>query len=102
MLLSLQSVVDGSNATNLTIVITQTIFINKGISNLDFISKKVMSFGGDGVSIFEGCCIGVIIQFRYQFAPFMIGVHWMAHETNLVVQTFFILPMVNHLEMIMQ
>jgi hypothetical protein len=36
------------------IVITQTIFANKGISNLDFISKKVMSFGCDGVSVFEG------------------------------------------------
>jgi hypothetical protein len=38
--LFLQQVVDGSNATNLTIVITQTIIINKGISDLDFISKK--------------------------------------------------------------
>jgi hypothetical protein len=47
-----------------------------------------MSFGRDGVSVFEGWCISVIIQFQYQFAPFMIGVHWMAHETNLVVQTF--------------
>jgi hypothetical protein len=75
MLLSLQHVVDGSNATTLTIVITQTIFINKGISNLDFICKKVMFFGGDGVSVFEGCCIDVIIQFQYQFAPFMTGVH---------------------------
>jgi hypothetical protein len=61
MLLSLQQVIDGCNATNLTIVITQTILINKGISNLDFISKKVMSFGGYGVNVFEGCCIGVII-----------------------------------------
>ncbi len=61
-----------------------------------------MSFGDDGVNVFEGCCIGVIIQFQYQFAPFMTGVHWMAHETNLVVQTFFILPMENHFEMIMQ
>jgi len=40
MLLSLQQVIDGSNATNLTIVITQTILMNKGISNLDFISPK--------------------------------------------------------------
>ncbi len=59
-----------------------------------------MSFGGDGISVFEGCCIVVIFQF--QFAPFMTGVHSMVHETNLVVQTFFILPMANHLEIIMQ
>jgi hypothetical protein len=55
MLLSLQPVVDDSNATNFTIVITQTILINKGMSSLDFIFKKVMSFGGDGVNILEGC-----------------------------------------------
>jgi len=75
MLLSLQPIVDGSNATNFTIVITQTILINKGMSSLDFIFKKVMSFGGDGVNIFEGYCIGVTIQFQYQFAPFMTSVH---------------------------
>ncbi len=40
------------NAINLTIVITQKILVNGGIFYLDFISKKVMSFGVDGVSVF--------------------------------------------------
>ncbi len=54
MLLSLERVVDGSNATNLTTIITQEILVNGSISNSNFISKKLMSFGPYGVSVFQG------------------------------------------------
>jgi hypothetical protein len=54
MLLSLEHVVDGSNVTNLTTIITQEILVNGSISNPNFISKKLMSFGPDGVSVFQG------------------------------------------------
>jgi hypothetical protein len=40
------------NAINLTIMITQTIFVNGGILNFDFISKKLMSFGVDEIGVF--------------------------------------------------
>jgi hypothetical protein len=52
MLLSLERVIDGFNASNLTTIITQAIIINGGISNLNFISKKLMSFGANGVNVF--------------------------------------------------
>jgi hypothetical protein len=51
-LLSLKHVVDGFNVANLTTIITQAIIVNGGISNLDFISKKLMSFGANGVIVF--------------------------------------------------
>jgi hypothetical protein len=52
MLLFIERVIDGSNAPNLNTIITQAILVNGGISNLDFISKKLMSFGAKGVIIF--------------------------------------------------
>jgi hypothetical protein len=63
MLLFLKHVVDVSNAINLTIVITQTILVNGGSLNLDFISNKLMSFGVDGVNVFLSCHTNVTIQF---------------------------------------
>jgi len=39
---------------NLIAIITQAILVNGGISNLDFISKKLMFFGVKGVIVFLG------------------------------------------------
>jgi hypothetical protein len=61
-----------------------------------------MFYGVNGVSVFQGCHIGVIIKIQSQFAPFMFNVHYMAHWTNLVVQTLLILPMINHSKGVMQ
>ncbi len=54
MLLCLEHVVDGSNAINLITIIIEEILVNGSISNPNFISKKLMSFGADGVSAFQG------------------------------------------------
>jgi hypothetical protein len=62
MLLSLEHVVDGSYVTNLTMVIMETILVNGGILNFNVMSKKLMFFHANGVSVFQGCCMGVIIQ----------------------------------------
>jgi len=57
-----------------------------------------MFYGANGVNVFQGCHIGVITQIQSQFLPFMFSVHYMAHWTNLVVQTLLTLPMINHSE----
>jgi hypothetical protein len=61
MFLSLEHLVDGYNVASLTVTIMQTIFINGSNLNHNFLSTKLMSFGIDGVSIFQGCYISVII-----------------------------------------
>jgi hypothetical protein len=62
MLLSLKHLVDGFTMQLAWFVtIMQIIFVNGGISNFGFISKKLMFFGFDGVSIFQGCCTSVIV-----------------------------------------
>jgi hypothetical protein len=63
MLLSLEHVVNGFNASNLTMIVTQTIIINGSISNPNIISKKLMSFGANGVNVFQGYHTIVTIQF---------------------------------------
>lgn len=45
----------------LTVVIMEAILVNGGILNFNVISKKLMSFHANGVSVFQGC-MGVTIQ----------------------------------------
>jgi hypothetical protein len=44
-------------------------------------------FGANGVNVFEGTKNGVTKKIKENYAPHSIGVHCMAHRTNLVVQT---------------
>jgi hypothetical protein len=43
------------------------------------IASKLITFGVGGVSVFQGVIIGVIVQLKYQNAPFMMYVHCMTH-----------------------
>jgi hypothetical protein len=49
------------------------------------ISKKLLCFGVDGVTVFQGSKIGVTKQIKGSHAPFFMGVHCVAHCINLVV-----------------
>ncbi len=48
-----------------------------------------MSFGVDGVNVFQGVRNGLTHQIQDKFAPHLEGIHYMAHCTNLMMQTFF-------------
>ncbi len=52
------------------------------------VSKKLISFGSDGVTVFIGVHIGVTTQICKKVAPFMLVVHYVAHQTNMVMQIF--------------
>jgi hypothetical protein len=39
---------------------------------------------------------------RIEQAPYLIGIHYMAHKTNLVVQSLSTMPMVSKLENLLQ
>jgi hypothetical protein len=55
--------VDGSNVANLTMMIMQAIFINKNnILNLSVILKALIFFGVNGVNVFEGFHMSVMVQ----------------------------------------
>jgi hypothetical protein len=59
-------------------------------SNLGF---KLMCFGTNGVIVFQGSKLDVIMQLKEKHAPFMLGVHYVACMINLVVQIFVCLPL---------
>ncbi len=66
------------------------------------LASKLISFSVDGVLIFQGAKSGVTTQLKNKFAPYMLGVHYVAHQTNPVVQTLSKLPMVSKIELMLQ
>ncbi len=66
------------------------------------LASKLISFGANGVSIFQGAKIGVTTQLKEKFSPYMLGVHCVAHRTNLVIQTLSKLPLVSKIETMLQ
>jgi hypothetical protein len=67
-------------------LITKTLII-KGALNKKYIFRKLISFGANGVIVFQGIKSDVTMQIQEKYAPHMVGVHYIAQHTNLVVQT---------------
>ncbi len=74
---------------------------NGGLTN-EKIVKQVMLLGVDGVSMFQWVKFGLIVLLKTQQAPYLIRIHCMAHETNLVMQSLSSMPMVSKLENLFQ
>jgi hypothetical protein len=77
---------DGATANGLTELLMGSLG-NKGGLNDDATTSKLVCFGADGVSAFQGKCTGVIVQIKQNFAPHATGIHYMAHKIDLAVKT---------------
>ncbi len=88
ILLNLERIVNGGTYDNLTSMVIRSLAIFGDISN------KVVCFGVDGVTIFQGLKIGVIVQLVSKRCPFVVGIHYMAHQGNLILQTLSSLTLV--------
>jgi hypothetical protein len=97
MLISLQRVVDGIGANNLTIVFMEALQKGRGLSYA-FITHKLFCFGANGVISFQGTKIGLTKQINTNYAPFSIGVHCMAHRCNLAFKTLSSLGIISSIE----
>jgi hypothetical protein len=71
----------------------EALMIGGGVSR-DQIAYKLICFGVDGVNVFQDTNSGITKQIKENYAPHSIGVHCMAHYTNLVMQTLLGLPLV--------
>jgi hypothetical protein len=59
----------------------------------------LICFGLDGVEVFTRLQTNVATQFKSKATPFVIVVHCMAHQMNLIdLQTFTVQPLVGKLE----
>ncbi len=68
-----------------------------GLTNFDMASKWIC-LGCDNDYVFQGIWFGVITQTKEQTTPFLIGVHYVAHRTNLVILVLSKLSLVMHIE----
>ncbi len=64
----------------------------------EIIAFKLITFGADWLSVFQGIRIGVIVQSKEDNAPVMISVHCISHHTYLTIQFFFKMGIVKKIE----
>jgi hypothetical protein len=72
--------------------------ISEGSLTREEIAYKLVCFGVDGVSTFQGHKSGVTTQIREKYAPFTLGIHYFSHKMNLAIQTMSKYPMVACIE----
>jgi hypothetical protein len=94
-LLFLECVFDGASSNNMIQLIIEALTI-KGALTKKYMTKKLVSFGVDKVSILQGTCNGVIVQIQNNYAPHMVGVHCKENHKSLVVQS------IKHLSLILR
>jgi hypothetical protein len=78
--------VNGGITNNFKKVIVDNVFQYRGLLEFDLVSKLI-SFGANGILIFQGVKSGVTTQLKEKFSPYTLRVHCVAHWTNLAIQT---------------
>jgi len=96
-----EKVIDGSSFNNLTEVIMVRLLKGGGLMKENML-QKFLCFGADGANVFQGGKTRVTKQIKDSWAPFSMGVHYVAHRTNLVVQSLANLVFMAWIEMFMQ
>ncbi|MCO5598189.1 hypothetical protein L7F22_052281 [Adiantum nelumboides] len=77
------SKIDGSsNAENLLCLVIENLKVFGGIESTN-LGGRLMCVGCDGASVLQGNRAGLIIRLTLEHAPFVLGIHCMAHRTNL-------------------
>jgi hypothetical protein len=62
------------------------LLVNGGLKK-EHLLGKLLYFGANGVSIFQGVKIGVTQHIKEFWAPFSMGFHCIAHRVNLTLQS---------------
>ena len=81
VLLTLERVIEGGTTYNLTAVIVNVARAYGGLTEQK-IRERLITFGADGVSTFQGVKFSVTVQLMNKHAPFMVGpLHDTPHES---------------------
>ena len=97
ILMSLSHLEQGNLSEAIRETILGMLVHHSGMSALA-IASGLVCFGADGVFVFQGSRSGVTTQLKDHVAPFMFGMHCMAHKTNLAVEPLSDLPIVGKIE----
>ena len=85
--------IDGGGVDVVKEMITSFLELHRDLSKRQII-KKLVYFGTDGISTFEGSQNGITVQLQKSTALYLFEVHYMAHRTNLAVEPLSNLPLV--------
>jgi hypothetical protein len=99
-LIGLEKVVDAPTADHFTALLLQALERGGGIDAGD-IARKLLCFGADGVTVFQGTRTGITVQLQQKVTPFSIGVHCAAHRVNLAAKTLSVLTIFQNSEKLM-
>jgi hypothetical protein len=83
LLLNFEKVFCGGTINKFTQLILRSLMEHGGLTTEH--ASKFTCFGSNKVVVFTSIHTGVITQLKSKKTPFIIGVHYMAHCTNLVV-----------------
>ncbi len=82
--MNLEIVVEKGTLNNVIVSFVHS-FINLGGLSMVDVANKVVCFGLDNVTIFQGSKTSVIVQSINKHNHFIVDIHCMAHQCNLVV-----------------
>jgi hypothetical protein len=85
ILLELARVQDGGCAKSMVEIICSALLKQGGLTREE-ICQKFISIGTDGASVFQGARAGVVRQLQDDHAPFVQGIHCLAHRVNLAMK----------------
>ncbi len=83
VLLNFERVVNRGTSNNIIIAIVCSL-TNLGSLLMVNVVNKVVCFGADDVTIFQGLKTCVTIQFMDKHNPFIVDIHYMAHVFTIV------------------
>jgi hypothetical protein len=92
---------DGATANNLTDMLMNSLELKGGLDKAA-IAAKLLCFGADGCSAFQGSKNGITVQIQKNFSPFASGIHCHAHKVNLAVKTLSELDVFHCIEELMR
>jgi len=88
------------NEDNLMKLIVDAVSSGGGLDSKS-IAQKLLRFGADGASTLQRVRGGVTMQMKEKYAPFMIGVHFVAHRCNLAFKVLSSLEIFAKIEKVM-
>ncbi len=87
ILLNLERLISDDTFDNLTNVILNSSLVYGGLI-VQEINDKLIYCGSYGVVVFINVHSGMTTQIYKKVVPFMLVVHYIAHWTNLIMQTY--------------
>ena len=95
LLLTLERVVEGGRTL---LVLSSMLHVLMEVAQRKINREGMITFGADLVSTFKAAKSNILVQLITKHKPFVVGVHCVAHCTNLVVQTLTNFEVMKHVE----